>query len=135
MTSGALSAKQIHWLVVGHWLVVLPHVQPLPAWIILLSGLAGCWRLAAVAGYARVPAWPLRLLLAIGSVLGVATAFGTLIGLEPMVALLVVAAAMKLLECRQHRDAQVLVCLGFFIVATHLIYQQSLPMNLFHLLN
>jgi protein-glutamine gamma-glutamyltransferase len=134
MTSGALSAKQIHWLVVGHWLVVLPHVQPLPAWIILLSGLAGCWRLAAVAGYTSVPSWPLRLLLAIGSVLGVATAFGTLIGLEPMVALLVVAAAMKLLECRQHRDAQVLVCLGFFIVATHLIYQQSLPMTVYGLM-
>ena len=134
MTERALTTRQIQWLVVGHWLIVLPHIQPLPAWIILLSVLTGCWRLAAVAGYARVPPWPLRLLLALGSVLGVVIAFGTLIGLEPMVGLLVVAAAMKLLECRQHRDAQVLVCLGFFIVATHFIYQQSLPMTLYGLI-
>ena len=78
MTERALTTRQIQWLVVGHWLIVLPHIQPLPAWIILLSVLTGCWRLAAVAGYARVPPWPLRLLLALGSVLGVVIAFGTL---------------------------------------------------------
>lgn len=66
-----------------------------------------------------------------GAVAGVMVTFGTLIGLEPMVGLLLVAAAMKVLECRQQRDGQVLVCLGFFIVATHLIYHQSLPMTLY----
>ncbi|MGB2419826.1 MAG: DUF3488 domain-containing protein, partial [Luminiphilus sp.] len=122
MTAAPLNTGQLRWLIFGHWLLVLPHLQQVPLWIILLSALTGCWRLAADLRYARVPAWPLRLLIAMGAVAGVIVTFGTLIGLEPMVGLLLVAAAMKVLECRQQRDGQVLVCLGFFIVATHLIY-------------
>ena len=131
MTAAPLNTGQLRWLIFGHWLLVLPHLQQVPLWIILLSALTGCWRLAADLRYARVPAWPLRLLIALGAVAGVVVTFGTLIGLEPMVGLLLVAAAMKVLECRQQRDGQVLVCLGFFIVATHLIYHQSLPMTLY----
>ena len=131
MTAAPLNTGQLRWLILGHWLLVLPHLQQVPLWIILLSVLTGCWRLAADLRYARVPAWPLRLIIAMGAVAGVVVTFGTLIGLEPMVGLLLVAAAMKVLECRQQRDGQVLVCLGFFIVATHLIYHQSLPMTVY----
>ena len=133
MTERSLHRSQLLWLMLGHWMVVLPHIQQVPGWIIVLSGLTGLWRLAADRGVARIPPWPLRLVLAIAAVLGVVLTYRTLIGLEPMVGLLVVAAALKLLELRQQRDAQVIVCLGVFIVATHLIYHQSLPMAFFAL--
>ena len=131
MTSARLSSAQLRWLVFGHWFLVWPHLLQIPLWIVATSVLTGTWRLAADANLARVPPWPLRLLMACGGVVGIVVSFNTLVGLEPMVGLLLVAAAMKLLECQHQRDGQILVCLGFFLVATHFIYHQSLPMTFY----
>ena len=69
MTERSLHRSQLLWLILGHWMVVLPHIQQVPGWIIVLSGLTGLWRLAADRGVARIPPWPLRLVLAIAAVL------------------------------------------------------------------
>ena len=41
MTAAPLNTGQLRWLIFGHWLLVLPHLQQVPLWIILLSALTG----------------------------------------------------------------------------------------------
>ena len=51
----------------------------------------------------------------------------TLLGKEAGVTMAVVLMALKTLELRARRDAFVVFFLGFFIVLTHFLYSQSLP--------
>ena len=53
--------------------------------------------------------------------------YRTLLGKEPGITLLVVLMALKTLELRARRDAFVVFFLGFFLVLTHFLYSQSLP--------
>ena len=135
MTSRRLTREDVQWLVGCQWLLVLPHFSNVPYWVPALVALAGLWRLAIARHRARFPGWPVRAALAITALPAVMLSFGTLIGLEPMVALLLIASALKTLEMRRIREAYMLVCLGFFIAATHLIYYQSLPVSLYVLAN
>jgi protein-glutamine gamma-glutamyltransferase len=106
---------------------VLPHVEHLPGWSIALTALVLAWRarLAFVNG-----ALPNRWVL--GAVLALAIgltfwSYRTLLGKEPGVTLAVALMALKTLELRARRDAFVVFFLGFFIILTHFLYSQSLP--------
>src|SRR4029453_17532864 len=53
--------------------------------------------------------------------------FRTVLGKDAGITLAVVLMAMKTLELRARRDAFVVFFLGFFLVLTHFLYSQSLP--------
>ncbi len=63
--------------------------------------------------------------------LGLVTEYGRFIGLEPMVALLITAFVLKLLEMHKKRDALILVYLGYFVCATEFLFSQSILMTLY----
>jgi len=125
-----LSRSDLRWLIVGHGLIVLPHLLQIPLWVVLATVFTGAWRLLLLRRR-RLPGWPLRMMLAAGAVVGIGISFGTWVGLEPMIAVLLVAAALKILECSTLRDAHILICLDFFIVATHFLFYQSPVMSVF----
>ncbi|MDH5539680.1 MAG: DUF3488 and transglutaminase-like domain-containing protein [Rhizobacter sp.] len=106
---------------------ILPHLQRLPLWCALLTGAMLLWRarLALVNG-ALPNRWVVVacLVLAVGLTLWT---FRTLLGKEPGVTLAVVLMALKTLELRARRDTFVVFFLGFFLVLTHFLYSQSLP--------
>ena len=135
MTSRRLTRGDVLWLVGCQWLLALPHLPNVPYWVPALVMLAGLWRLAIAQNRVPLPGWPVRVALAITALPAMMWSFGTLVGLEPMVALLLVASALKTLEMRWIREAYLLLCLGFFMAATHLIYYQSLPVSLYVLAN
>src|SRR4029453_234774 len=56
--------------------------------------------------------------------------FRTVLGKDAGITLAVVLMAMKTLELRARRDAFVVFFLGFFLVLTHFLYSQSLPVAL-----
>ncbi|MFU8895831.1 MAG: transglutaminase TgpA family protein [Gammaproteobacteria bacterium] len=109
---------------------LVPAALRLPSWIIGVFAIAALWRLAVQQfGWRLPPGW-LRLPLAFACVIGVLLTYRTFNGLEAGGALLVVMAAMKLLETRTRRDLQVLSFIGFFIILAQLLYDQpiwSLP--------
>jgi protein-glutamine gamma-glutamyltransferase len=111
-------------------LALAPTALRLPHWVTATFAIAATWRFAVQQfGWRLPPGW-LRMLLALGGVLGVLFTFRTFNGLEAGGALLVVMAAMKLLETRSRRDIQVLAFIGFFIVMMQLLHDQpiwSLP--------
>jgi transglutaminase-like putative cysteine protease len=107
-------------------LLMLPHLSNLSAAVVAFFYLALGWRLLAI----RHPAWlPRRaslMLLTLGAIALVLTsseiADGRLVG----TALLVAMLGLKLLEMRTRRDVHVTIFLGYFLVLTQLLYNQSL---------
>lgn len=106
---------------------VLPHVEHLPAWCTALTSLMLLWRAALAIGNGPLPGrWLLVAVLAVAAGLTFMS-FRTLLGKEPGVTMAVVLMALKTLELRARRDAFVVFFLGFFLVLTHFLYSQSLP--------
>ena len=106
---------------------VLPHASHLPAWAITLAAVVLLWRgRLAIEGGALPSRWVLLSVLTLA--LGLTYwSYTSLLGKEPGVTLAVALMALKTLELRARRDAFVVFFLGFFIILTHFLYSQSLP--------
>jgi transglutaminase-like putative cysteine protease len=106
---------------------VLPHVSHLPLWTTVLTAVVLAWRgRLALAGGALPSRWMLLAVLALA--IGLTFwSYHSLLGKEPGVTLAVALMALKTLELRARRDAFVVFFLGFFIILTHFLYSQSMP--------
>ena len=106
---------------------VLPHASHLPVWTMLLTTIVLLWRgRLALSGGALPGRWLLLAVLALA--IGLTFwSYRSLLGKEPGVTLAVSLMALKTLELRARRDAFVVFFLGFFIILTHFLYSQSLP--------
>lgn len=107
--------------------VVAPHAGHLPLWCTGLTAAMLAWRARlALLGRALPARWVMVgwLLLAVAATVWT---HRTLLGKDAGVTLLVVLVALKTLELRARRDAFVVFFLGFFLVLTHFLYSQALP--------
>jgi len=121
-----ISRNALAWIIAAQVLLLLPHMFRLPLWIVLLYGAAFFWRLQIYRGRWAVPNRWLKLFLILASMTGIAWSYGSVIGLEPTVALLLVAFALKLLESVARKDGYVVIFLGFFICITEFLFSQDL---------
>ena len=109
---------------------VLPHLARLPLWCALLTGAVLLWRTRLALAQAPLPGrWVLVAVLLLAAGLTLWT-HRTLLGKDAGVTMLVVLMALKTLELRARRDAFVVFFLGFFLVLTHFLYAQTLPVAL-----
>lgn len=127
-------ARTLTWLVCAVALTGAPHLLHLPLWISLASLMIAAWRVSAAHRGWPLPGKGLCLLLAMACVVGIYLDFGTLLGRDAGVALLMVMLSLKLLETRDLRDCMVVVFLGYFLIITNFLYSQSIPMGLYMLL-
>ena len=130
-TDAALPRRALWWLIGCQFYVILPHLTRVPLWVLAIYLGAALWRLQMHRERALMPPRWLRLLLGLAAGGAVIASYQTLIGLDPMVALLLVASALKLIESVRAKDGYVLVSLGFFIMATQFLYNQELPVALY----
>jgi len=106
---------------------VLPHASHLPVWCSLLTLVVLLWRAQLALSNAPLPGrWTLVAVLIVAAALTF-WSYRTLLGKEPGVTMAVVLMALKTLELRARRDAFVVFFLGFFLILTHFLYSQSLP--------
>ena len=125
------------WLVLGLGLVIAPHTGRMPLWIPVWFAVIALGRLLEhVQGSQAISHWLRRLssvrhVLTLGLVVAVYLSFGTLMGRDAGVPLLVVLLGLKLLEIRSRRDHFVLVFIGYFLVITNFLYSQSIPTALY----
>jgi len=120
------SRDTLFLLAVIAW-TVLPHMPHLPGWCVALTGVVLAWRASLALTLAALPGrWILVVVLAVAAGLTF-WSFRTLFGKEPGVTMAVVLMALKTLELRARRDAFVVFFLGFFLVLTHFLYSQTLP--------
>lgn len=109
---------------------VLPHLSHLPPWCTVLTAAVLLWRARLALANAPLPGrWVLVgvLLLAAGLTFW---SHRSLLGKEPGVTMAIALMALKTLELRARRDAFVVFFLGFFLILTHFLYSQSLPVAL-----
>jgi transglutaminase-like putative cysteine protease len=114
-------------------LVAAPHAQRLPVWVsAFVLALVG-WRVLAAQRDWRLPSRWLLVALAVVASAGVILSYGPLLGRDASVALLAVMLALKCMELHTQRDANVVICLGYFLIITNFLYSQSIPTAAFML--
>ncbi len=124
----------LSWLLLAQFTLIAPHLPRLPPWIVGVWLLAAFWRVVMLRGRWGLPSRWLKYLMLLLAVAGVRLHYGSFIGLEATVALLISAFCLKLFEARQRRDAYLLLFLGFFVAATQFLFDQSLISALYMLL-
>lgn len=106
-------------------LVILPHAVRLPWWIAMFAFGMGVAHLLLL----HHPGWrvPHALIFAatLAGATGVFLKYGTLLGRNAGVALLVVMLALKLLELRSTRDVLLMLFLNYFLVITNFLFTQT----------
>ncbi len=123
------------WIIICQFALVAPHAGRLPIWVLALYVVTVVWRLQVHRGHWSFPGRWVKVALTVGSFIGIYASYGSLIGLESTVALLLTAFALKLVELSQRKDAYVLLFLGYFICITEFLFSQDLLITLYSLLN
>lgn len=106
--------------------LLLPLLEVVPTWLIGVYLLAGAWRYAASLGKANYPKAWVKAVVVCACVVALGSTLGSWRGLEPMVALLLLAFALKVTELVTVRDTMILCLVAYFIVAAQFLFSQSL---------
>jgi transglutaminase-like putative cysteine protease len=102
--------------------------------IILPSAILLCWRLLFELRYFALPPRVLRWLLTFIGIAATYASFHTLVGRQAGVGLLVIMLCLKLMEMNSQRDVGVVTGLGFFVVITVFLFDQSIFMGVYMIL-
>lgn len=122
------------WLLSGLALAFTPHFFRLSLLIMLPSVTLLCWRLLFELRYFSLPPRSIRWLLTFVGIIATYISFDTLLGRQAGVGLLVIMLCLKLMEMDSHRDVGVVTGLGFFVVVTVFLFDQSIFMGAYMLL-
>lgn len=114
------------WLLIAQASVILPLMEYLPTWLLLVWACCVAWRVQVVRGVIDAPTSKIKVPLALAMVVALIFSFGKLFALEPLVALLLLAFLLKLLELQSQRDVLLLLLLGFFVTSTQLLFSTSI---------
>jgi hypothetical protein len=112
-------------------LLMAPHAANLSPAILGFFYVAAGWRFVAQSAPRLMPGRWLLMLLMITAIVLVVFVTGLYDGRLAGTALLVVMLGLKLLEVRARRDMHVTVFLGYFLVLTQFLYDQSLWLALY----
>ncbi|MFK7734172.1 MAG: transglutaminaseTgpA domain-containing protein, partial [Pseudomonadales bacterium] len=119
------------WMVICLFAVMAPHIARLPIWVLLVYIVAVVWRVLVYRGRWSFPGRWVKVAMTLTSFFGIYVSFGSIIGLEPTVALLLTAFALKFIELAYRKDAYVLLFLGYFICITEFLFSQDLLITLY----
>ncbi len=128
-----ISRAALFWLLFTQIALVLPHLDGLPLWLFAICAVCGGWRYLIYRQLLNYPATISRLLIVVLGFAAISAEYLGKFSLDPAVSLLVLAFFLKILETKVKRDVYVVVCLGFFIAATRLLYSQSLYATIYAL--
>jgi len=119
------------WIILCLFALVAPHAARLPFWVLVVYVVGVVWRLQVHRGRWSFPGRWVKVAMTVSGFVGIYASYGTLVGLEPTVALLLTAFALKFIELSQRKDAYVLLFLGYFICITEFLFSQDLLITLY----
>lgn len=128
-----LDVRNLMWLLAAMVIVVAPHMLRLPPWVAILFIVLVGWRAWIAWSALRSPPRVFMWGLTIAATLATFQQYGRIFGRESGVTLLIVMAALKLLEMRNQRDVTLSIYLGFFLVITNFLFSQSIPLGIYML--
>ncbi|MEA3208421.1 MAG: protein-glutamine gamma-glutamyltransferase [Chthoniobacter sp.] len=112
-------------------LAAAPLFPKVAGWAGVLLLLSGAARLYMNRRAARLPSLPLKVALFGLGAGGIAITYGSMVGIEPGLSILLVLVALKLIETNGERDFQVLALLGYFLALCTLFFSQDLLLWLY----
>ena len=107
-------------------MVLAPHALHLPPWLSAAAAAPLLWRAIITVRGQRQPRLAVLLPLALLGIAGVHASYGTLLGRDPGVAMLVLLLALKSLEMHGRRDVFVFVFLSFFLLLANFFHAQGI---------
>jgi len=119
------------WLLLAQFAVIAPHIERLPALLIVGWAISAVWRTLIFQGRISFPNVAIKLALIVIGVVAIRRGYGNWIGLEPSVAFLIICFSFKLLEASTRRDAYLLFFLGYFVALTEFLFEQGLGVTLY----
>ncbi len=123
------------WLLLAVVVVVAMHAEHLPMWISAAAGIAVIWHIQVYRGVWRYPGKWAKFLLLLLCAAGLLVEYRSLLGLEPMVALLLSGFILKLLEMHHRRDGLIVVYLAYFAGIAQALFYQTIGTALMILLS
>jgi protein-glutamine gamma-glutamyltransferase len=122
---------RLSWALAALLVMALPHALHLAPWIVLAAAVVTLWRLGAT-----YQGWPLfsryaRIGFGLLAFIGVFATYHTLNGPEAGTALLILLAALKLMEARGLRDYFFLLVITLFIGIANFLYDQTIPLAIY----
>jgi transglutaminase-like putative cysteine protease len=120
-----------YWLLAVQLATIAPQLDRLPAWLLAFVFLACFWRLPKVELRLPPPDSSQRFLILLLCFVGLWFSYHSIVGPEAGTSFLIVCMAIKLLEMRSRRDCHIVVILGFFVVSTNFLFDQSLWLTLY----
>jgi transglutaminase-like putative cysteine protease len=131
--SAPLDVKNVLWLLVAMVFVVGPHLLRLPVWVTIFFLVTVAWRAWISWSALRSPPRWFMWAVTLATTYGTFLTYGRIFGREAGVTLLIIMAALKLLEMRTQRDVILAIYLGFFLVMTNFLFSQTIPLGLYML--
>ncbi len=119
------------WLMSAHAAVIAPHFQYLSPWLAIIWLSVALSRVQIYRGAWGYPSTLVKAGLVVACLGTLLSTYQKLFALEPMVALLISAFLLKLLEMQRKRDALLLLYLGYFVAATQFLFSQTLWATLY----
>jgi len=120
-------------LMVSQIVVILPVAAHISPWIVGVGLICGYWRSGVYQGRWGYPSSVVKTLLVLGSILGIGLSGYSFFDLEAAASLLVLAFSLKLLEMKNRRDAYLVIYLGYFLIATAFLFDQTMMTALYEL--
>ena len=128
-----LDVRNVLWLLAAMIFVVGPHLLRLPTWVSIFFLVVVAWRAWISWSALRSPPRWFMWAVTIATTYGTFLTYGRIFGREAGVTLLIIMAALKLLEMRTQRDVILSIYLGFFLVMTNFLFSQTIPLGFYML--
>ena len=134
MNAASIDRRTLLGLLAAGAMAVAPHALELPLWIIAVFAAAASWRyLCEQRGWYRPGRW-LRTALLLLVLVTIYRKYGTLLGRDPGVALLITLLGLKFLELKTVRDYFLSLFLFYLVTLSSFLYSQSLWLGAWALL-
>ncbi len=126
-----MERTRLLWVLAALVVMTLPHTLHLAPWITFTAFIIVLWRLAVA-----YRGWPLfnrytRIGFGLLAFLGVFATYRTLNGPEAGTALLILLAALKLMEAKGLRDYFLVMVITLFIGIANFLYDQTIPLAIY----
>jgi len=112
-------------------LAIAPHMLRLPLWLPVVAVACVGWRIQVYRERWVFPSRIVRFSIVLTSMVAIFLFYGTVLGPDAGVALLILAYLFKLLEMYKERDAFLIVILSYFVIATNYLFSTALLSSLY----
>ena len=114
-------------LLLGLFLVLIPHFSHLPLWLSIVSSGLILWRACYELQFCKIPGKTILFLLTIMLLVGIIFSYHTLIGRNAGSAMLLGLLCLKLFEIKSYRDVSIIINLALFSIVINFLFNQSIP--------